>query len=378
MEKRQRYGPDPSVPDERNMRDQDEVRDSTILLLPTGSDSLVGVRDALARAGFPLSEASDCREAPEDRPVLVVVDLGSDRERALREHDSFLATQGWRQVPIVGLTDEDHATSDLDAAVLGIAALVSKKSPPERLVMTIRALVPAVRPAGIPSAIADLGDLGRKAEAALSGPLALASGVAYVAERLSDSLTRGELETLTRDAGVEGTRIARILADLDAIEALESGHFHEFLDESSETVDLKGLLKTIAREAVPDCEDRNARLVVVAPDGALRVTGHEDSIRSFLERLVNIALEDCDAGAQVVEVKLEPSRDRASIAFMKGPAGRDPDPGRFSEGRRVITAPPGRDLTLAVVRALVELHGGALDISYRAGGPTVFAVTLPG
>ena len=39
--------------------------------------------------------------------------------------------------------------------------------------------------------------------------------------------------------------------------------------------------------------------------------------------------------------------------------------------------PDGTGLGLAIVQRIVELHGGAIDVSPRAEGGTRFAVTLP-
>jgi signal transduction histidine kinase len=41
------------------------------------------------------------------------------------------------------------------------------------------------------------------------------------------------------------------------------------------------------------------------------------------------------------------------------------------------TKPQGSGLGLAIVRKIVDAHDGRIDVSERAGGGTVFRVTLP-
>ena len=128
--------------------------------------------------------------------------------------------------------------------------------------------------------------------------------------------------------------------------------------------------------------ERNARVVVDAPGDALRVNGDLSHLTRALSNLLGNALKYGGEAPQVT-LRLWREGDTAKVSVADQGAGlaaseipRLFEP--FYRGQRASEAQiPGSGLGLALVRRIVESHGGRVGGANGPGGGALFTIELP-
>jgi diguanylate cyclase (GGDEF)-like protein len=158
-------------------------------------------------------------------------------------------------------------------------------------------------------------------------------------------------------------RIADVVQGLETLEALEAGHVHV----QRRPTELGAAVNRAVETASADAIRRGVELAVEVPAYPITVPADPDRLDEALVPLLTSAIGATPRGGRV-QVALEMAPDGARITVEDGRGGR---------------APPrrgGRDATdgigLAITRALVELHGGELEVLERGAG-RVARVTIP-
>ena len=135
--------------------------------------------------------------------------------------------------------------------------------------------------------------------------------------------------------------------------------------------------------AAPLLEKRAHRLTLAVPRTGLRVDGDEHRLAQVVANLLTNAARYTDPGG-AIDVTAEAHAGSVRLTVRDSGAGIDPElvPRIFElfvQGRRALDrADGGLGLGLAIVRSLVELHGGTVAAS--SGGPgrgSEFVVRLP-
>jgi two-component system OmpR family sensor kinase len=200
-------------------------------------------------------------------------------------------------------------------------------------------------------------------------------------------------ETLTRAMArieAEATRMGILVEDLLLLAQLD-----QLPEPRRAPVDLGEL----AREAALDA--RVAAKEWVHPDGspsdhaprpiaveagegprAPLAAGDADRLRQVLANLLRNAIIHTPAGSPI-EIEARRDGDRAVLAVRDHGPGLPPgDPEQLFErfwrqqgGRR--RGPGGAGLGLAIVRAIVDAHGGTVTAATAPGGGAIFTVELP-
>jgi len=196
-------------------------------------------------------------------------------------------------------------------------------------------------------------------------------------------------ETLQERAHAAGdTKQARFAYLIDASASRMLTLVNQILDLTrlrSRTVPLErkptDVLKVAARamdEMRPLAEDKRLRLDLTATGGDFTVLGEEGGLVRVLVNLLGNAISFTPAGGAVT-VSLAETGSRLEIRVADTglgiPAEALPwifEPYRQAHGRR-----KGSGLGLAVVKGLVEAHGGSVVVHSEAGKGSVFTVTLP-
>ncbi|MEJ0085276.1 MAG: HAMP domain-containing sensor histidine kinase [Pseudomonadota bacterium] len=220
-----------------------------------------------------------------------------------------------------------------------------------------------------------------------------ANEIAIISHELRNSLgvVRNAARLLRLQVGADGVERARVLIERHV------GQMSRHIEDLLETAPLGGRkealrlayvdLRTVLRNAVdaitPDLERRSHRLAVELPENALWV--HADAARLeqvFSNLLINAAKYTPDGGE--ISLGMECLERHASVRIRDSGIGIAP-----AELSRIFelfvqvdaTAPlaeSGRGIGLAVVRDLVEMHGGSVDVA--SAGLTFgseFTVLLP-
>jgi PAS domain S-box-containing protein len=214
----------------------------------------------------------------------------------------------------------------------------------------------------------------------LRGPLSSVVSFAHLlGDFASGSLTEDQrtyLDVIDRNSN----RLLRLIEDLLLLSRLEA----RTLQLRPAPVRVADLVRTAATERMPAAEAAGLRLVVDVTDGP-ELTCDETRIHQVLDNLLGNALKFTPAGGEVsvragatpagwtLEVTDSgvgiPAGELARVfsAFFRGsntaPAGRP--------------AAPGTGLGLVVSRAIVELHGGTIQVASTEGVGTTVTVSLP-
>jgi signal transduction histidine kinase len=188
---------------------------------------------------------------------------------------------------------------------------------------------------------------------------------------------RTYLDVIDRNAN----RLLRLIEDLLLLSRLEA----RTLQLRTAPVRLADLVRAAVTERVPTAEAAGLNLVVDAVDGPELVCD-ETRVHQVLDNLMNNALKFTPAGGQVT-VRARPTDtgwqlevadtgvgipaadlNRVFSAFFRG-----------SNTGAVVgrSAPPGTGLGLVVSRAIVELHGGTIQVSSTEGVGSTVTVVLP-
>jgi two-component system phosphate regulon sensor histidine kinase PhoR len=181
----------------------------------------------------------------------------------------------------------------------------------------------------------------------------------------------------------QANRMARLIDDLLSLSRIEL-NAHVQPDTS---VDLAAIVRQVADSLQTLARDRGVEVATSAPAGALTVLGDRDELIRVLENLVENALKYAASGKRV------------EIALARGPGAggrqearvsvRDYGPGIAPEHLPRLTerfyrvdvsesrAQGGTGLGLALVKHILNRHGGRLTIESVAGQGATFTVHLP-
>jgi two-component system OmpR family sensor kinase len=214
----------------------------------------------------------------------------------------------------------------------------------------------------------------RRLDHELKNPLtAMRAGLANLAWPSSDE----EREETLSSVETQALRLSRLAADLRKLADLET----RTLERTP--VDLGALLQEVMEVAQerPEASQRRLTLTVPrAPWPLPTIQGDPDLLFLAVHNLVDNALKFSQP-ADTVEIRaFEDGAATVVEVADTGPGIPEPEIAHIwdelyrGEGARGI---PGSGLGLALVRAIVERHGGQVSLRSRAGQGTVFSLRLP-
>jgi signal transduction histidine kinase len=187
-----------------------------------------------------------------------------------------------------------------------------------------------------------------------------------------------EEERALATIGRESERMASLIGQLLDLARLESGQTRLSL----RPVDVAHLVERVADRFRPAASAKTITLHVDAAP-SLVVNGNEGRLVQILSNLVDNAIRHTPEGGHVKiaataghpapVVRFTVADTGEGIALDRLPRVFD----RFQRGERESQERSGFGLGLAIVRELVDLHGGAIRVSSQLGVGTTFAVDLP-
>src|SRR5215467_4826976 len=181
----------------------------------------------------------------------------------------------------------------------------------------------------------------------------------------------------------QATRMARLIDDLLSLSRIElNAHL-----QPNTPVDLAPIVRQVVDGLQTLARDRGVEIKVAAPDDTLMVLGDRDELIRALENLVENALKYGAAGKRV-DVTLAHGQTRGGAPEARV-AVRDYGPGISPEHLPRLTerfyrvdvadsrAQGGTGLGLALVKHVLNRHGGRLTIESTLGAGATFTIHLP-
>jgi two-component system sensor histidine kinase KdpD len=201
----------------------------------------------------------------------------------------------------------------------------------------------------------------------LRTPLAVITGAATSLVQHGDTLSAAARTDLLHSIVEDATRLERVLTNLLQLTRVETG-----LEPAREWVPAEEIIGA----ALTRTEDirRGARVETdVAADLVLSI----DPVL-FEQVLINLIENATKHGAPPFTVSARRSGGDVVIELAdRGPGLPAGDEARLFEKFARASTAPGAGLGLAVVRAIVQAHGGSVSAENRLGGGAVFRIVLP-
>jgi signal transduction histidine kinase len=176
----------------------------------------------------------------------------------------------------------------------------------------------------------------------------------------------------------EVRRLTRMVEELRTLSLADEGQLRLELVE----VDPAALIEQVTHAMLPMAKERNISLTseISRPLGSLRADG--DRLAEVLTNLIGNALRHAPDGGRVA-VSARQSDGRIILAVQDdGPGIAEEDLPfvfeRFWRGDKSRSrGSGGSGIGLAIVKQLVELHGGTVSVESEEGEGAVFRVSLP-
>ena len=201
------------------------------------------------------------------------------------------------------------------------------------------------------------------------------------AQLLASRLTSGDVGSAARDADamVADTRaLSGLVDDLLASATMTSGR------NDGARIDLAELSRAVCTSMGPYAESRGVHLDCSAPGpGVVDVIGTEAALRRALTALIDNALTHQHEGGTV---DLHTRRDGQQVIVAVADNGTGIDDAtmavlfnRFSSGstQRGVGGRPSYGIGLALVREIVQAHGGEIIVASQPGQGATFTIALP-
>ena len=182
------------------------------------------------------------------------------------------------------------------------------------------------------------------------------------------------LEIVARNA----ERLTRLVGDLLFVARLDAHQLH--LDVGD--VDVAALLAEAVEAARATALHRGVRLELEAAHGLAHLRGDGERLRQLIDNLVSNALKFTPEGGRIA-VRARSAGGAVRIDVSDTGIGIPADEvGRIAERFfRASSATerqiPGTGLGLAISQAIVDAHGGSVDVESKVGVGTTFRVELP-
>lgn len=193
--------------------------------------------------------------------------------------------------------------------------------------------------------------------------------------QLDEVNTARALETIQRNAKAQ----SQLIEDILDVSRVITGK----LRLEVQPVDLTALIESSMDAVLPAAEAKGIRLQRVLDSGASMVSGDPARLQQVTWNLLSNAIKFTSRGGRV-QVKLERINSHVEIIVTDDGQGISPDvlPFIFERFRQADSTTTrthgGLGLGLAIVRHLVEMHGGTVEVeSLGEGHGSTFTVKLP-
>jgi len=193
--------------------------------------------------------------------------------------------------------------------------------------------------------------------------------------KLDEEAMARAVETIHRNVQLQ----ARLIEDMLDVSRIISGKLRLDAQPTDPTMIVNAAVDTLR----PAADAKNIRLQVVMDFGAVVVLGDPGRLQQVIWNLLSNSIKFTPKGGKV-QVQLERVNSHVEITVSDNGPGIDEDflPHVFERFKQADSTSArvhgGLGLGLAIVRHLVELHGGTVEAGNRADSPgAVFTVKLP-
>jgi two-component system sensor histidine kinase BaeS len=187
--------------------------------------------------------------------------------------------------------------------------------------------------------------------------------------------------TPDRIAGLhsQAVLLKRLITDLRDLSLAQAGQ----LQLSRRTIDITAVVRETLEALAPLADERTIALRVELPATLPLAHADPDRLRQVVQNLVENALRHTPSGGEVRVILREGEGDRIHVVVADTGSGilAEDLPHVFEHFYRAdasrARSSGGTGMGLAIVKSLVEAHGGRVSVESAPGSGSIFTVTLP-
>jgi PAS domain S-box-containing protein len=194
-------------------------------------------------------------------------------------------------------------------------------------------------------------------------------------KRLDETAQNRAVETIQRNARIQ----AQLIDDILDVSRIISGK----LKLDAQPIELSSLIEAAIESVLPAAQAKEIRLQRVLNSNGNMISGDRNRLQQIIWNLLSNAVKFTPRGG-TVRVRLERVDSHTEIVVSDSGIGISPEvmPFIFERFRQADSATTrqhgGLGLGLAIVRHLVEMHGGTVEVeSLGEGQGSTFTVKLP-
>jgi signal transduction histidine kinase len=365
----------------------------TILVVEDDIALLEGVRDILELAGYRVLKAGHGREAlqvleTQPPPDLIVSDIMMPRMNGYEFYEAVRARPEWVAIPFIFLSAMGEKSDVRAGKQLGADDYVIKPFDEEDLLVAVGA---KLRRSAQLQAVQEeqTSSLKRSILTMLNHefrtPLTLVSSYTEMLSENGANTSDAEFDQFLQGIRKGSDRLRRLIEDFIFLVELETGEAQRIYEwRRTPITDLR---RFVERAAAPYQASATARGLSIALDippdlptvladaGYLEsALGHViDNACKFSQRgVVHISAEAAEHGGAPV-VRIAVSDEGIGIAPDELPRIFD----AFYQSNRAKMEQQGSGSGLAIVKYVVEMHGGQVEVESQAGAGSTFTFVLP-
>ncbi|NPV67650.1 MAG: hybrid sensor histidine kinase/response regulator [Anaerolineae bacterium] len=367
-------------------------RQATLLVVEDDIHLLQGIRDILEIEGYQVVTASSGVEGLEvlhsmpKPPDLIISDIMMPRMDGYQFFEAVRASEEWLDIPFVFLTAKGEKHDVRLGKRLGADDYVIKPMDPEDLLVVVESKLK--RTAEIKDRYdSQVSNIKHNILTILNHefrtPLTYMVAYADMLNTDAEHLTGEELRAFLRGVNSGADRFRRLVENFIALVELETGEARNNFEWRRQPVtDVRPLCSDVIEMSRPAAEERHVELTAQVPERVPEFSADYEYLRAALAQLLDNAIKFSDKPNPRVELRVE--SDSSSVRFAVQDWGRGIEAAEFEriwqpfyQIERAQYEDQGAGSGLAIVRGIVELHGGRVDLQSTFGQGSTFTIILP-
>jgi len=365
---------------------------ATLLVVEDDVHLLQGIRDILEIEGYAVVTASsgvDGLNVLEDLtspPDLIISDIMMPRMDGYQFFEAVRASEQWLEIPFVFLTAKGEKHDVRLGKRLGADDYVIKPMDPEDLLVIVEAKLKR-REQMRQVREGQVSEIKRNILTILNHefrtPLTYMVAYSDMLNSDAESLTSDELRVFLRGVNSGADRFRRLVENFISLVELETGEAQQnFSWRATNQTNISGICAEVLEATRTLAQEENGEVVVEGSTELPAFLADHEYLRSALVQLVDNAIKFTDGPNPRVVLRI--SADENEVHFAVQDWGRgipaaelaniwDP----FYQIDRSQFEDQGAGSGLAIVKGIVALHGGRVDIQSVENEGSTFTISLP-
>jgi two-component system sensor histidine kinase/response regulator len=366
------------------------IGQATLLVVEDDVHLLQGIRDILEIEGYKVTTAASGVDGLDELrkmgspPDLIISDIMMPRMDGYQFFEAVRATEEWLEIPFVFLTAKGEKHDVRLGKRLGADDYVVKPMDPEDLLVIVEAKLKRHRQI---KRIYDgqVLEIKRNILTILNHefrtPLTYMVAYSDMLNSDAESLTSDELRTFLRGVNSGADRFRRLVENFIALVELQTGEAKQNFDWRKQTLfDLTPICMEVIDLTRMLAEERQVEVKLdIAPDAAPFV-GDQEYLRAAIVQLVENGIKFSEPES-VVEIKVYSDDEQVYVAVKDSGRGIPEEDfdniwEPFYQVDRTKYEDQGAGSGLAIVRGIVGVHGGSVQLESKVGAGSTFTLVF--